>query len=322
MTAHRESAAEFLLAVDAGGSKTVAWLADMPPSGPPHVLGRGGAGGGNPLSVGFDAATRAVADAVAAAQRDATRPPPPIIARAVLSVAGAADPEVADQLVQWARKSQLAAKIAVVSDVLPVLAAGSEEGWGVALVAGTGSVAFGRTADGRTCRSGGWGYLLGDEGSGYAIGRAAVRHALQHDESADVLSRKVLANVSATSAVELTKAVYRARDPRAAIASLAATVAAAADNGDPAARQILDTAAGDLATLVAESASKLGFTGQNVPLAVAGGVLVGSKYVRDALESQLRTVGLRCDVRLVPEPVAGCLRLASAAWPGPEVPWQ
>ena len=52
-----------------------------------------------------------------------------------------------------------------------------DDGVGVALIAGTGSVAFGRAADGRTIRCGGWGYLLGDEGSGYAIGRAALRLA-------------------------------------------------------------------------------------------------------------------------------------------------
>jgi hypothetical protein len=84
---------------------------------------------------------------------------------------------------------------------------------------------------------------------------------------------------------------------------------------------ILDTAAGDLAMLVARAARTLGLAGREFPLALAGGVLVGSKYVRDAVESQLRSMALWCDVRVVAEPLDGCLRLATAQSPSLVVDW-
>ncbi len=78
---------------------------------------------------------------------------------------------------EWAARTQLAATVDVIEDAALLLAAGTPDGWGVAVVAGTGSMAFARAADGRTARAGGWGPLLGDEGSGYAIALAGLRAA-------------------------------------------------------------------------------------------------------------------------------------------------
>ncbi len=135
-------------------------------------------------------------------------------------------------------KRYQAEQVAIVSDVLPILAAGTPNCCGIALIAGTGSIAFGRTADGRTKRCGGWGYLLGDEGSGYSVGRSALSHALRELESECLWQPNSLTEVDAeelngkTSVVELTKAVYTSDDPRSFIASLAPVVAAAAEQGD------------------------------------------------------------------------------------------
>ena len=73
----------------------------------------------------------------------------------------------------------MARSVRIVHDAVPILAAGSPEGWGVALISGTGSLAFGRDRQGRSCRAGGWGFLFGDEGSGYAIALAGLRAAAQ-----------------------------------------------------------------------------------------------------------------------------------------------
>ena len=105
------------------------------------------------------------------------------VSRAVLSIAGAANRDMTDRFIAWARTVGVAERIAIVSDVLPILAAGTPDCCGVALISGTGSSAFGRAADGRTKRCGGWGYLLGDEGSGYAIGRGALQLALRSLEA-------------------------------------------------------------------------------------------------------------------------------------------
>ncbi|MEX2091393.1 MAG: BadF/BadG/BcrA/BcrD ATPase family protein [Pirellulales bacterium] len=324
MAVHSESATDLVLAVDAGGTKTVACLARS--TGPllHEILGRGRAGGGNPLSVGFDEATRAIDVAVIAARRAANLADAPI-ARAVLAVAGAANPEMARQLVRWARDAKLADRVAVVSDVLPILAAGTDDGVGVALIAGTGSVAYGRAADGRTIRCGGWGYLLGDDGSGYAIGRAGLRLALQDYEvgtgSLQSLTAALVDELQAGTAADLVQAVYASANPRALIASLAPLVVQTAENGDPAARTTLDVAAHDLAALAARTARALGLAEQKFPLALAGGLLVGSQYVREQLASRLAAMPIQCEMRLVADPLAGCLRLADTKFGGSLVDW-
>ncbi len=324
MTAHPESAADLVLAVDAGGTKTVACLARSTGPMMHEILGRGRAGGGNPLSVGFDEATLAIDVAVTAARRAANLATASV-ARAVLSVAGAANPEIAGHFVRWARDEKLAERVAVVSDVLPILAAGTDGGVGIALIAGTGSVAYGRAAYGRTIRCGGWGYLVGDEGSGYAIGRAGLRLALADFEanagSLGPLAAAFVDELQAGTAAELVKAIYANVNPRALIASLSPLVVKAAEDGDSAAQRILNVAAQDLAALVAQAAQAVGLAEQRFQLALAGGVLVGSKSVREQLASQLATLTIECESLLVADPLVGCLRLADPEFGGSMVEW-
>jgi N-acetylglucosamine kinase-like BadF-type ATPase len=314
-----------LLALDAGGTKTTAWLVESYGADRTRVIGRGKSSGGNPLSVGFADATRAISDAVEQAVTEAGLTGAPI-ARAILSIAGAADADMRTKIVQWAYESNLSEQVAIVSDFLPVLAAGTRDCVGVAVVSGTGSSAFARAADGRTARCGGWGYLLGDEGSGFAIGRAALQRALRGLESGaspDSLSRKVLATVLANSVSEVTNNVYKCADSRAKIAALAAIVISAADQGDADAKVVLESAARDLAEIVGRAARLVGLDQRQYPIDVAasGGVLVSSKTVRDGLCAELRNCGLICKLRVVDEPLEGCVRLATSEHEKPLVEW-
>ncbi len=324
MSADPDSMAHLLLAVDAGGTKTIAGLAHCSPAVNPRILGCGNSSSGNPLSVGFEAALHAIAAAIAEARQAANQNEVPI-ARAVFSIAGAANPEIADRVIHWAKTQQLASQIAVVSDVLPILAAGTDALCGIALIAGTGSVTFGRNAAGHSLRCGGWGYLLGDDGSGYAIGRAALRYALESFEvncKTKYPSRSaILPLLSAGTADELVKSIYSSANPRATIASLAAAVAQAADMGDPTCQAILDSAAIDLAMLVARTTNLLGFGTADFQLALAGGVLVGSQVLRDRLAAQLAVLNLNCETRLVTDPLAGCLKLADPNFGGDLIAW-
>jgi N-acetylglucosamine kinase-like BadF-type ATPase len=314
---------ESLVVVDAGGTKTAAWLVDLGRSGAQSVLGRGRASAGNPLSVGFEESTRAIADAVSRAQDDASRNTGPV-SRAILSIAGSANIQLREQFIAWAHDVKLAERIAIVSDVLPVLAAGTPNCCGVALISGTGSVAFARGEDGRMVRCGGWGYLLGDEGSGFAIGRAALQDALHALESLSALqpladaTRKAM---GANSVTELTKTIYEDPDPRGAIASVAPIVIAAADEGDAFAQSILDKAADELAKIVARAARIVVSTDRPFSLAVSGGVLVGSKRIRERLHAQLTSVGLACNINVVEEPLEGCVRLAAPELSGTLINW-
>jgi glucosamine kinase len=314
MVVTRDSAADLILAVDAGGTKTAACIAQVTNAATYDVLGRGRAVGANPLSIGFDAAVAAIsaaaAEAVANAQLSGV-----IVARAVVSVAGAADPAIARELVRRATNASLARQVTIVSDVVPILVAGCDN-VGVALIAGTGSVAYGRAEDGRLARCGGWGYLLGDDGSGFAIGRAAFRLALDDLETGrrgqQAITTLLLDEFRLRTTNELISAIYTNPNPRAVIASLARHVGQAAELGDAAAHAILDVAARDLARLAQRTAELLRLDLRKVPLAVAGGVLIGSAVLREAVASHLAASGLPPRIRLVADPVDGCLRLAVA----------
>jgi N-acetylglucosamine kinase-like BadF-type ATPase len=312
-----------LLALDAGGTKTTVWLVDSDGTGRTRVIGRGKSSGGNPLSVGFADATRAISNAVEQAFTEAGRPGA-AIARAILSIAGAADADMRTKIIQWAYETNLSEQVAIVSDFLPVLAAGTRDCIGVAVISGTGSSAFARAADGRTARCGGWGYLLGDEGSGFAIGRAAVRLALRALESggqSEPFARSVQDALGAKSVSELTNNVYKCSDPRAKIAAIAATVISAANEGDSNALTILESAARDLATIVSRAACLVGLTEAAIDVAASGGVLISSKKLQDCLRSELQNLGLNCQLHVVTEPLEGCVRLAASDFAGTLVEW-
>lgn len=320
----KSTAAELLLAVDAGGTKTAAWLVDTNKDETDCILGRGRSSAGNPLSVGFAECTRAIAEAITRARAEA-QPRTNRVARLILSIAGSANHGLRDRIIDWAHTTGVAEQVAVVTDVLPVLAAGTPNCCGVALVAGTGSVCFGRAADGRTTLCGGWGYLLGDEGSGYAIGRAGLQYALGSLESKGTrhpLAAAVLAAVEANTVMELTKHIYGSEDSRSTIGSVAPLVIKAADGGDADAQAILDSAAGDLAKLVARTYQSLGAIDNSLPLAVAGGVLVGSNRLQQQLHIELRRIGLAGELTVVDEPLNGCVRLADAEFADTLVTWQ
>src|SRR6185437_10120998 len=170
------------------------------------VLGRGRGTAGNPFSVGFAEATRAIGGAIDEACRNGNRDCDRV-SRLMLSIAGAANPQISQQFVRWAHDAYQVDQVAIVSDVLPILAGGTPNCCGIALIAGTGSIAFGRAADGRTKRCGGWGYLLGDEGSGYSVGRSALWLTLREMESdvpvqAGSLSEMVLGALQAKTIME------------------------------------------------------------------------------------------------------------------------
>ncbi|HEX4590317.1 MAG TPA: N-acetylmuramic acid 6-phosphate etherase, partial [Gemmataceae bacterium] len=144
-------ARDLVIGIDGCGSTTVALLATDG-----EIIGRGEAGPSNLQAVGVTRAFKAIEDSVVAAFAAAGRPPAKVRC-AVLGLAGADRPQEQSLVYAWAERFALAERVEVDNDAQLLLAAGTPEGWGIALVAGTGSIAFGRTPDGRTGRAGGWG---------------------------------------------------------------------------------------------------------------------------------------------------------------------
>ncbi|HET6426626.1 MAG TPA: BadF/BadG/BcrA/BcrD ATPase family protein, partial [Planctomycetaceae bacterium] len=293
-----------------GGTKTVAWIAPLDDPTGEIVLGRGVAGPGNPRAVGFDAAQRQIQLAITHAF-DSAQQPPEMVAAAWFGVAGAGRESEQQQLADWARASGIADRVSVSGDAEPILAAGSAEHTGIALIAGTGSLAWGRNAAGQVARTGGCGYLLGDEGSAYAIAMAALRAAMQ---SADgrrpptTLLPQLLEFFQAHSPANLIEILYSGEMTRDQIASCTPIVFAAADD-DPAAATILSQAAEDLAVMITALAEKLGFEHTRYALAITGGLLLHQDRFRQAVLDRL-SAHPPGSVTLVTEPVRGAVALA------------
>jgi N-acetylmuramic acid 6-phosphate etherase len=300
---------ELYLGIDGGGTHTVALLGDRAGT----VLGRGTAGPSNRQAVGTERAMAALDEAVSAAFAAAGRTRGPV-ASACLGLAGADRPEDQAVIREWAERVRLAGQVEVTSDAAILLAAGTPEGWGLVLIAGTGSIAFGRAADGRRARAGGWGHLLGDEGSAYALVIAAlqaVARAADGRGPATSLTERLLARLGVSQPQGLIAAVYRSGRDRADLAALAPLVVEAAED-DAVAAAIVEEAAAELAQAGAAVALQLGWSGP-LPVALAGGLLLGSEGYRERVLRRLRSLDVQPGaVALVEEPARGALQLARA----------
>jgi N-acetylmuramic acid 6-phosphate etherase len=305
------------LGIDGGGSHTVALVArahaEATGSERWTVLGRGQAGPSNLHAVGKARALAALDQAVAgafAAAGLARRP----VAAICLGMAGVDRPDEKAEILEWARQSNLAGQVITTNDAALLLAAGTPHGWGIAIVAGTGSIAFGKSPDGRTARAGGWGYLLGDEGSGYLL----VMHALQAVvRAADgrspptVLTERLLTRFGLQRPSELIPTVYRGAWDRARLAALAPLVLEAATT-DTVAQAIVQRGAAELADMTAAVARGLGL--DRIALALTGGLLLESESYRAKLIDALHALDVHADpVALVHEPAEGALRMAIEA---------
>jgi N-acetylglucosamine kinase-like BadF-type ATPase len=146
---------------------------------------------------------------------------------------------------------------------------------GIAVISGTGSIAFGQNSRGETARAGGWGYIFGDEGSAFDISRQAVRAILRDHEGwggRTVLLPALLEAGGAADANELLHLFYTPEWPRQRVADLAQVVNQIADDGDPSAVSILRHAAQDLALLAASVRRQLWREAEPARVAWIGGV--------------------------------------------------
>jgi len=168
-----------------------------------------------------------------------------------------------------------AQKYSITSDAVIALMGATAGEPGVIAIAGTGSIAFGRNAEGRTARAGGWGYAFGDEGGAFDLVRQAVRAGLRQEEgwgAATTLREALLKATGAPDMNDLVHRFYTHEYPRARIASFAKLVDEAARNGDAIARDILHGGAQALATFVAAVRRQLFHRSEHTRVSYIGGV--------------------------------------------------
>jgi glucosamine kinase len=223
--------------------------------------------------------------------------------------AGAAGAEVAtarSHLQDMLQRRLPGSRIRVVHDTRLVLAAAGVDA-GIALIAGTGAVAYARTADGHEVQRGGWGWMLGDEGSGVWIAREAARLVLARLEEGapgGTLAEALVARCETDDPRQLIAMMHSMREPMQ-WAALADVVFESAD-ADAGAGDIIDRAASSLAQLVVPLRRLA-----DGPVVLAGGLLLNQPLLEDGVR---RRLGTSC-IRLEQPPVEGAVRLAAELLP-------
>jgi N-acetylglucosamine kinase-like BadF-type ATPase len=207
--------------------------------------------------------------------------------------------------------------VLVVNDALVALIAGAGDDPGVVIVAGTGSIAYGHDGRGHAARAGGWGYLLGDEGGGFWIGRGALAAVVRQFDGrgpSTLLTEFVLAEMKLVSPADLIHAVYDDGLPRRSIAGIASVVQRAVAAGDAVATEILDRAAGELTAAAASVIRALSMRGEDFVIVLSGGIFAGIPALVPRVTARMPDVAPRSRVRLLDvEPATGAVRLALAA---------
>jgi glucosamine kinase len=231
----------------------------------------------------------------------------------VVGAAGAGREPERDELRTALRSENLVSHIVVTTDIEIALAAAFADGPGIVVSAGTGSVAVGRDRTGKRHRIGGYGWQMGDEGSGYAIGRAslgAVSRAIDGRSPPTALSERLLRATRSGDFDALVR--WAAGASPAEVAALAPQVLAIAAEGDPLAQGIADYAARELSQLAICLIPKMDIE-PPVPVAVTGGLLSKDQPLRRALLAKLREESVFAPTMDSVDPVAGALRLAETA---------
>jgi glucosamine kinase len=296
----------YYLGIDGGGTKTTCAVADES-----HVLATATTGPSNVVRVGeakaresLQAAVRQACAAAGIAVED--------VARTCVGASGAARPEI-EEAVRGFLAEILASPVDVVGDIEISLEAAFDEGPGVIVIAGTGSIAYARNRLGRTLRAGGWGFAVGDEGSADWIGRTAINALLRASDRSPEIEHSPLAVAlcnqwRANSLLDL--AMIASSVPPPNFAELFRTVAASQDD---IAIQVLTRAGRELAEIAEVVMTRLFEKDQtgSVLVAMIGGVFRHSALVREIFYNELRRLDARADVRpQVVDPVEGALRMA------------
>jgi N-acetylglucosamine kinase-like BadF-type ATPase len=297
-----------VLGIDAGGSKTVCLLADERGL----ILSEGRGPGAN-LHLAGELAVEKVLHQVMEAALDGRSVTPAAIC---LGIAGVDRQDEANTITAIMRRIGHRSRILVVNDALIALVAGAGDAAGIVIISGTGSIVYGRNARGEAARAGGWGHMIGDEGSGYWIGRealAAVMRAGDGRGPATQLRPDVLAHFGIDNVSRLPRIVYDRDIPRKSVAALGPIVDRAAVRGDAVATRILEQAGDELVLAARSVATRLEMRGDAFTFFLAGSVFRVVPWLTTHLPHRLTEIAPRSSAQVLEEePAVGAVWLALA----------
>ena len=306
-----------MFGIDAGGTKTVCLLADAQGA----IVSESRGPGANLHAAGELAVEKVLHEVMDTAIGDRDITPAAIC----LGIAGVDREDEARTVSAIMRRIARHSRVLVVNDALIALVAGAGDAAGIVLIAGTGSIAYGRNARGEAARAGGWGHMIGDEGSGYWIGRealAAVMRAGDGRGPATRLTAEMLTHFQVADVSRLPRIVYDRDVPRMSVAAVGPIVQQVAEQGDAVAMRILERAAEELVLAALSVASRLEMRGDHFTFYLAGGVFKVVPWIAQELARRLIEVAPRCTVQVLDaEPAIGAVRLGLAeARGGAQVP--
>jgi glucosamine kinase len=297
----------FFLGIDGGGTKTRCVLADET-----TVVAKSMTGGCSVIRHGEQQAREALHSAIGQVCTTG-KIPLERIGGICIGVTGAARPEIAGKIrgiVSEMVPGLSAAKIEVIGDNVIALEAAFGTGAGVITIAGTGSIVYGRDADGKTVRAGGWGFAVSDEGSGYWIGRRAISAILAaRDRGGEAALEAMVLHAWKIKGID--ELVQQANaTPPPDFPRLFSIVLRAAEEGDDAARGLLTEAGMELARLTTIAVRRLVTAGM-LPISTTGSVFRQSAEVRQVFYNTLRASFPGIEVRQdLADPVEGALARA------------
>jgi len=274
---------EYVLGFDGGGTKTECVLMDSRG----EIVARGFAGPSNPTRVGAEMATHEIEKAAGRALREAGVARDSVVALGA-GLAGTAQAEMKEQMRALLERAFPGIAVNLLTDLEAAMAA-IGKGPAILLVAGTGSAAVARDGQGKIWRTGGYGPPFSDEGSAYDIGSRAVAGAMKECEEQgtnSMLGEGILEKLGYAGWPELRKRA--STQPDQVFPMVFPIVAAAADRGDPTAREILQEAARQLAGLVKIVADHAGLGRENVAIAKTGGTVGRSTFYDAQVDEALK----------------------------------
>jgi N-acetylglucosamine kinase-like BadF-type ATPase len=299
----------YVLGIDAGGTKTLAYLAGEDGA----VLGEGRGGGANLQAQGELDVEKVLHGVIEAALGDRA-----IGVDAVcLGMAGVDRAEDRATMLGILRRLGFRRRALVVNDALVALVAGVGEAPGVVVVSGTGAIAYGVNPAGYAARAGGWGYVIGDEGSSYWIGRQALAAVVRDADGRGPqtrLSALALEHYGVPHVPALVRAVYDTGLRKQAIAGLGPIVDRARAEGDIVASDILRLASEELVRAASSVIERLEMRGDVFRIVLAGGTFGAIPWLADDVARRLADVAPRATATLLEvEPARGAVQLALRA---------
>jgi N-acetylglucosamine kinase-like BadF-type ATPase len=295
--------APLVLAVDGGNFKTD--LALVRADGEPLALVRGPLS--SPHHLGVDGCVRVLEDLLVNALREARIPNGrgPVADVAQLLLAGVDFPSEEDDVHAAVSERQLARKVSVGNDTFAVLRAGTERGWGVAIVCGSGINCLGVAPDGRQTRFPALGSITGDWGGGYDVGVAGVSAAARSEDGRGprtTLEQAVPAHFGLTTPTELAEAIHRGRIPMRRVTELAPVVVAEA-RADAVAASIMDQLAEEIAAMARVAIERLSLENEEVEVLLGGGLVQSADGpLVDAVAARVRQAAAAASVSATSSP--------------------